>query len=103
MEFFLEKSTENYRRYKIVSNVAAGKIVAERILDDTWNIELMSVYPERQGYGTLLLKHVMNELQHDRCNKIITHAITTASVAFFAKNGFVRDEGHTENHLVLHI
>ena len=99
MEIILEKGTPNYRRYKILSKDAAGTLIAERVFADIWRIELLKVYPERRGYGTLLLKHAMTDLH---ASKIVTHAITRDSANFFKKNGFVNDKGYIEHYIMLH-
>ena len=52
-----------YKRY-VLSDVnikVYGYIILEKYKDG-WNLELMQVVPHNKGYGTKLLKYVMNDM-----------------------------------------
>jgi len=88
MEIVLEECNPTYQRYKIKSKNASGKLVVERTTDKEWHIEVMEVYPERQGYGSILLNHVLSELRKSGTKKVTVHPISEASIRFFAKHDF---------------
>ena len=86
----LSESNTNRRKYVIYpyidSEYHSGYIVAEKY-DGYWNIELMHIVPQdrRKGYGSYLLKYVMNDLK----GIIVTHPTTTEALNFFQKHNFI--------------
>ena len=90
---YLSEQHDNRRKYIIdvyddISHITHGYgyIVAEKY-DDVWNIELMHVIPQREGYGTILLKYSLDDMKKFT-NKVVVNPITNEGRNFFKKNGF---------------
>ena len=80
----LEIDHGTYKKYTIRGTPLEfyGSIVLEKY-GDQWSIELMRVFPERQGYGSILLNYVLNDM---KCSFTVC-PVTNASRNFFKKHG----------------
>lgn len=82
----LEITNPNYRRYILKTDKCAGRIVLEKY-DDVWNLELMNVSPQNQGYGTMFLSKVL-ENENLKAENMTVCPISVESARFFKRNGF---------------
>lgn len=75
----------NSRKYMFSDSNSFGYIVVDKYPGHIpeWNLELMKVSPERQGYGSILLNHVINDMKVD----MTVCPISDKSKAFFKKHG----------------
>ncbi|CAH6418483.1 Hypothetical protein POVN_LOCUS199 [uncultured virus] len=81
-----EKEGATYREYTITGVRISGRCVVEKYAEG-WNLELMNVTPERQGYGSLLLAYVRKAMGVP----LSVCPVTDASKAFFTKHGMTAD------------
>jgi len=83
----LIRNEPNSRKYVITdkNKQVFGYIVVDRYPEKEieWNLELMQIIPQRKGYGTILLKHVMRDMKTD----MTVCPTTKQSYDFFRKNG----------------
>lgn len=76
----------NYKKYTIISENIAGRIVLEKY-GDIWNLELMNVVPTNSGHGTKFLTYVL------KAENLIPRNMTVCptsegSKRFFRRFGF---------------
>lgn len=71
-----------YRRYELFGHKIYGICVIEKY-NTGWHLELMNVTPQRQGYGSLLLRHVRKNIGQS----MTVCPVTNESRAFFVKHG----------------
>ena len=75
------------RKYMFSDKMKCGYIILDRYpgKNPEWNLELMEVIPKRQGYGSMLLNFVMNDMKVD----MSVCAMTDESKTFFEKHGMI--------------
>lgn len=101
MQFRRTDKGPNYRRYELIGHNIYGCCVVESYASDSstseqkdfpqgkaspenlWHLELMTVMPQRQGYGSLLLEHVRKDVG----TSMTVCPVTDESEAFFTKHG----------------